>query len=48
MASGRIELAPLLTHRYPLERVAEAIEATRGGITPKRVPYGFKLFDAKV
>jgi threonine dehydrogenase-like Zn-dependent dehydrogenase len=29
VASGRIDLAPLLTHRYPLERVAEAIEATR-------------------
>jgi threonine dehydrogenase-like Zn-dependent dehydrogenase len=29
VASGRIDLAPLLTHRYPLERVGEAIEATR-------------------
>ncbi|MFS0770898.1 MDR/zinc-dependent alcohol dehydrogenase-like family protein [Sphingomonas sp. 1P08PE] len=29
VASGRIDLAPLLTHRYPLYRVAEAIAATR-------------------
>ncbi len=29
VASGRLDLAPLLTHRYPLERVGEAIEATR-------------------
>ncbi|MDP1026470.1 zinc-binding dehydrogenase [Sphingomonas sp. KR1UV-12] len=29
VASGRIDLAPLLTHSYPLERVAEAITATR-------------------
>ncbi len=29
VATGRVELGPLLTHRYPLARVAEAIEATR-------------------
>ncbi|WP_374944998.1 zinc-binding dehydrogenase [Sphingomonas sp.] len=29
VASGRIDPAPLYTHRYPLARVAEAIEATR-------------------
>ena len=29
VAGGRIDLAPLLTHRYPLERLGEAIEATR-------------------
>lgn len=29
VASGRIALAPLLTHRYPLDRVGEAIAATR-------------------
>lgn len=29
VASGRIDLAPLLTHRYPLAQVADAIEATR-------------------
>ena len=29
VASGRIDLAPLLTHRYPLERLGEALAATR-------------------
>ena len=29
VASGRIDPAPLYTHRYPLDRVAEAIAATR-------------------
>jgi threonine dehydrogenase-like Zn-dependent dehydrogenase len=29
VASGRIALEPLLTHRYPLDRVGEAIAATR-------------------
>jgi threonine dehydrogenase-like Zn-dependent dehydrogenase len=29
VASGRIDPAPLYTHRYPLARVGEAIEATR-------------------
>jgi threonine dehydrogenase-like Zn-dependent dehydrogenase len=29
VASGRLDPAPLYTHRYPLERVGEAIEATR-------------------
>jgi threonine dehydrogenase-like Zn-dependent dehydrogenase len=29
VAAGRIDLAALLTHRYPLDRVAEAIAATR-------------------
>jgi threonine dehydrogenase-like Zn-dependent dehydrogenase len=29
VAAGRIDLGALLTHRYPLEQVAQAIEATR-------------------
>ncbi len=29
VASGRLDTAPLYTHRYPLEEVAEAIRATR-------------------
>ena len=29
VASGRLDLSALITHRYPLERVGEAIEATR-------------------
>jgi threonine dehydrogenase-like Zn-dependent dehydrogenase len=29
VAAGRIDLAPLLTHRYPLDQVGAAIEATR-------------------
>ncbi|MDB5696713.1 MAG: L-iditol 2-dehydrogenase [Sphingomonas bacterium] len=29
VAAGRIDLAPLLTHRYPLERLGEALAATR-------------------
>jgi threonine dehydrogenase-like Zn-dependent dehydrogenase len=29
VASGRIDLAPLLTHVYPLDRLGEAITATR-------------------
>lgn len=28
-AQGRLDLAPLLTHRYPLERLGEALDATR-------------------
>ena len=43
VASGRIDLAPLLTHRYPLERVGEAIEATRDkpdGFVKAVVVYG--------
>jgi threonine dehydrogenase-like Zn-dependent dehydrogenase len=35
VASGRIDPAPLYTHRYPLDRVAEAIAATRDK------PHGF-------
>jgi threonine dehydrogenase-like Zn-dependent dehydrogenase len=29
VASGRLDPAPLYTHRYPLERLAEALDATR-------------------
>jgi threonine dehydrogenase-like Zn-dependent dehydrogenase len=29
VASGRLDPAPLYTHRYPLERLGEALEATR-------------------
>ena len=29
VASGRLDPAPLLTHSYPLERLAEALDATR-------------------
>ncbi|GAY20787.1 MULTISPECIES: zinc-binding dehydrogenase [Sphingobium] len=29
VASGRIDPAPLLTHRYPLDRLGEALDATR-------------------
>ena len=29
VASGRVELAPLLTNRYPLDRLGEALAATR-------------------
>ena len=29
VASGRLDLAPLLTHRYPLERLGDALAATR-------------------
>ena len=29
VASGRIDPAPLMTHRYPLERLGEALDATR-------------------
>ena len=29
VAEGRVDLAPLLTHRYRLDQVSEAIEATR-------------------
>lgn len=29
VAEGRLDPAPLLTHRYPLERLAEALDATR-------------------
>jgi threonine dehydrogenase-like Zn-dependent dehydrogenase len=29
VATGRIDLAPLLTHRYPLDQIGAAIEATR-------------------
>ena len=29
VASGRVDLAALLTHRYPLERIGEALAATR-------------------
>ena len=29
VASGRLDLGPLLTHRYPLERLGEALAATR-------------------
>ena len=29
VASGRLDLAPLLTHRYPLQRLGEALAATR-------------------
>lgn len=29
MASGMIDVTPLLTHRYPLERLAAALDATR-------------------
>ena len=43
VASGRVDLAPLLTHLYPLERVGEAIEATRDkpeGFVKAVVVYG--------
>ena len=29
VADGRIDLAPLIAHRYPLERLGEALDATR-------------------
>lgn len=29
VASGRLDPAPLYTHRYPLERLGEALDATR-------------------
>jgi threonine dehydrogenase-like Zn-dependent dehydrogenase len=29
VASGRLDLTPLLTHQYPLERLGEALDATR-------------------
>lgn len=28
-AQGRLDIAPLITHRYPLERLGEALDATR-------------------
>jgi Zn-dependent alcohol dehydrogenase len=31
-ASGRLDLAPLVTHRMPLERINEAIEVTASGL----------------
>jgi L-iditol 2-dehydrogenase len=31
LASGRIDGARMVTHRYPLERAAEAIESVAGG-----------------
>ena len=29
VASGRLDPAPLYTHAYPLDRLAEALDATR-------------------
>jgi threonine dehydrogenase-like Zn-dependent dehydrogenase len=29
VASGRLDPVPLYTHRYPLERLGEALDATR-------------------
>lgn len=29
VASGRLDVAPLLTHRYPLDRLGDALDATR-------------------
>ena len=29
VASGRLDTAPLYTHRYPLDRLADALDATR-------------------
>jgi threonine dehydrogenase-like Zn-dependent dehydrogenase len=29
VVSGRLELAPLITHAYPLDRLDEALDATR-------------------
>ena len=43
VASGRVELAPLLTHRYPLDRLGEALAATRdkpGGFVKAVIEYG--------
>ena len=43
VASGRVDLAPLLTHRYPLERLGEALAATRDkpeGFVKAVIEYG--------
>jgi threonine dehydrogenase-like Zn-dependent dehydrogenase len=43
VASGRVDLAPLLTHRYPLERIGEALAATRDkpkGFVKAVIEYG--------
>ena len=29
--AGKLDLAPLVTHRFPLDEIAEAIETTRSG-----------------
>jgi len=31
VAAGKLDLAPLVTHRYPLEEIGEALETTRSG-----------------
>ena len=43
VASGRFDPAPLYTHRYPLERLGEALDATRdkpGGFVKALITYG--------
>ena len=42
VASGRVDLAPLLTHRFPLDRLGDALAATRdkpGGFVKAIVTY---------